>query len=85
MAAGVAVGQRVVLGEDGDGRAGPIGLAGLGAKCGLQSRHAALDHDPHLTQRAGEQPGREALLELQLGMGMDLAAKPDRLVLEAID
>jgi hypothetical protein len=32
VAAGVAVGQRVVLREDCDGRARSIGLAGLGAK-----------------------------------------------------
>src|SRR6266481_3295218 len=53
VAAGVAVGQRVVLREDRDGRARSIGLAGLGAKGGLQPRHAAFDLDSDFSERAG--------------------------------
>ena len=92
VAAGMAVGQRVVFGEDGDGRVGSIGsigfaggFAGFGAKRGLQSTNAAFDPDSEFAKRAAEQPGREALLELQFRMSMDLASKPDRLVLEPID
>src|SRR5271156_2759232 len=78
----MAVGQRVVFGEDGDRR---TLYAELSAKRRLEPADFALDLEPQLGRRLAQQAGGEMLLELELGMLVNFVAERDHLVAVAVD
>src|SRR5271155_1906460 len=76
------VGQRIVLGEYCDCR---TLAAEPGAKRGLESADFALNLEPQVGRSLCQQISGEMLLELELGMLMDLVAERDDLVAVVID
>ena len=82
VAARMAVGQRVVFGEDSD--RGTLG-AELCAKRRLESADFALDLESQLGRSLAQQAGGEMLLELELGTLVNFVAERDHLVAVAVD
>ena len=73
VAAGVAVGQRVVLGEDRD--RGSAAISKLGAKRGRKAAHGGFHWESQLARGAAQQSGGEMFLEFRFGFFVNLMAE----------
>ncbi len=76
-------GQRVVFGQDGDGRSAL--LAELGGVGGVESERSALIGDPMGFDRCTQSIGRLEFLQRQLRLAMDRVAQREQLVAHGID